>query len=95
MKPSFLRLLPLGLLLLSTGCDKQSPEKYDFDFQFVTEVYKPFNYVESGELTGYAPELLKEICKTWISPIRSMYWIGKRPTEWPVVPLVPFCFPPA
>jgi ABC-type amino acid transport substrate-binding protein len=62
MKPSFLRLLPLGLLLLCNGCDKQPQEAYDFDFQFVTEIYKPFNYVESGELTGYAPDLLKEIC---------------------------------
>lgn len=46
-----------------TSCKKADPESYRFQFQFITEEYKPLNYNDNGNLTGLGPELLKEICQ--------------------------------
>lgn len=70
MKDFPLRILAIAFLLLVYSCSKTSPESYGFEFHFLTENYKPFNYVESGALTGYAPGLLKEICKNLNIPFR-------------------------
>ena len=50
------------VILFSAGCQKDSEEHYHFKFRFITENYKPYNYTESGEITGLAPDLLKQIC---------------------------------
>ena len=49
-------------LLLFTGCKKQSAETYRFQFKFITENYKPLNYVDGSDLKGLGPDLLREIC---------------------------------
>ncbi|PKP49401.1 MAG: hypothetical protein CVT92_15270 [Bacteroidetes bacterium HGW-Bacteroidetes-1] len=49
-------------IVLTTQCKSKSEKKYPFEFQFITEEYKPLNYTEEGKLTGLAPELLHEIC---------------------------------
>jgi ABC-type amino acid transport substrate-binding protein len=48
---------------LFSQCQKKSDEAYRFQFQFLTENYKPLNYIENTTVTGLAPDLLKEICK--------------------------------
>lgn len=58
-------LLLLVMLALS-GCKKDAPieqqKNYGFQFQFITENYKPFNYQEGSELKGLAPDILRHIC---------------------------------
>lgn len=55
--------LALFLILLFTQCDKNNDDvAYRFKFKFLTEDYRPFNYVEGADITGLAPEVLKEIC---------------------------------
>ncbi len=44
------------------SCHKADQSSYPYQFNFITEEYKPFNYVENGNLTGLAPELLRNIC---------------------------------
>lgn len=61
------KLFSICILLISTifllsRCQNKSENTYSFQFQFVTEEYKPLNYTENGVLTGLAPELLREIC---------------------------------
>jgi len=51
------------LSLILTQCKKKSDDSYRFKFQFITEQYKPFNYLENATLTGLAPEVLREVCK--------------------------------
>jgi len=57
----FFLLLPVMVVLFS-GCNNKNAGNYQYQFQFLTEEYKPLNYTENGALTGLAPELLKEIC---------------------------------
>lgn len=66
----FRRFLSLALLIFAFGCENKTSENYDYDFQFVTEIYKPFNYLEDGNVTGYAPDLLKEICHSLDIPFQ-------------------------
>lgn len=56
-------ILVSAILLLLVNCKENTDDSYPFQFRFLTEQYKPFNYVENGELTGLAPEILKEICQ--------------------------------
>ena len=61
-----LLLVPVIMIAIVAGftrCKKTNPESYRFQFQFITEEYKPLNYTENGKLTGLAPELLKEVCR--------------------------------
>lgn len=63
-KPIFILSLIAAVvaLFLFTRCDKKTDEPYPFAFQFITEDYKPLNYLENDTLKGLAPDLLKEIC---------------------------------
>ncbi len=54
-------LAVIGFIFFA-GCAKDQREKYDYDFQFITEEYNPFNYTDNGKLTGLAPEMLRAIC---------------------------------
>jgi polar amino acid transport system substrate-binding protein len=63
-------LLFSGILLL-TQCKNKTENTYSFQFQFITEEYKPLNYTENGILTGLAPELLKEICSDLDIPFET------------------------
>jgi len=56
-------LLASILILLFSQCQKETNENYSYEFKFLTENYKPLNYVENSTITGLAPDLLKEICK--------------------------------
>ena len=64
MKRPFLilSLMVATLILLFSQCEKKTDNPYRFQFQFITENYKPLNYNENGSLTGLAPDILKEIC---------------------------------
>ncbi len=62
MRPFLYRLLALALLLTLTQCEDNTEEAYRFHFQFITEDYKPLNYLEGTSVKGLAPDLLKEIC---------------------------------
>jgi ABC-type amino acid transport substrate-binding protein len=66
IKRKLLFLIPVILIAVVAGftrCKKAGHESYRFRFQFMTEQYKPFNYTDNGNLTGLAPELLKEVCR--------------------------------
>ncbi|HPR33949.1 MAG TPA: hypothetical protein PLK12_17735, partial [Prolixibacteraceae bacterium] len=52
----------LLLTLFFVQCREGDEQVYPHRLQFFTEEYKPFNYTNSSELTGLAPELLREIC---------------------------------
>ena len=56
------RLLVAGMVLLFCTCDQKDDETYRFKFQFITENYKPLNYVENSMVTGLAPDILKAVC---------------------------------
>ena len=56
-------LLGSILIFLFSQCQKKSDDAYRFKFQFLTENYKPLNYIENTTVTGLAPDILKEICK--------------------------------
>lgn len=60
-------LIFIFFLFILFGCKKDSPtspETYRFNFQFITENYKPLNYQEGNELKGLAPDILREICNS-------------------------------
>jgi polar amino acid transport system substrate-binding protein len=71
-----LSLLIPTLIILFSQCKKISDDTYRFQFQFLTENYKPFNYVENSSLTGLAPDVLKEICNRLNIPfeVRVLPW---------------------
>ncbi|MEI8005386.1 MAG: transporter substrate-binding domain-containing protein [Bacteroidota bacterium] len=50
-------------LVLFTQCKKSKSESvsYHYQFIFLTEEYKPLNYTSNGNLTGLAPEILKNV----------------------------------
>lgn len=50
------------LILTFTQCEKSNSDTYPFQFQFLTEIFKPFNYQENSSVKGLAPDLLREIC---------------------------------
>jgi polar amino acid transport system substrate-binding protein len=55
-------ILLFFMAFINYTCHKTDENAYKYQFKFVTEEYKPFNYTEDGNLTGLAPELLKNIC---------------------------------
>ncbi|PKP23449.1 MAG: hypothetical protein CVU06_08210 [Bacteroidetes bacterium HGW-Bacteroidetes-22] len=62
-KPTILfGLMAFILITFFTRCGKDSEETYAYQLQFLTENFKPLNYVENGSVTGLAPELLRNIC---------------------------------
>ncbi len=63
-------------LLLTVRCLEESREPYGYNVRFLTESYEPFNYLDSGRLTGLAPELLEEICRSLNIPydVTVMEW---------------------
>lgn len=67
IKRKYLFLIPVIFMVLAAGftrCKKDNSEStYRYQFQFITEDYKPLNYMDNGTLTGLAPELLKEVCR--------------------------------
>jgi polar amino acid transport system substrate-binding protein len=66
-KRKFLLLIPVVLISILAGftrCKKaDTGSSYRFQFQFITEDYKPLNYNDNGNLTGLGPELLKQVCQ--------------------------------
>lgn len=79
MKKPFLKLslLAVALILLFSQCEKKGDDPYRFQFQFITENYKPLNYIENSLVTGLAPDVLKEICVRLNIPfeVRILPWI--------------------
>jgi ABC-type amino acid transport substrate-binding protein len=69
-------LLASILLILFSDCQKNNDVGYHFKFQFITENYKPFNFVENSAVTGLAPDVLKEICSRLNIPfdVRVLPW---------------------
>jgi len=65
MKKRFfsISLFILCILSLSIQCSRNSDEAYRYKFSFITEEFKPLNYVENSSLTGLAPEVLKVVCQ--------------------------------
>ena len=63
-------LFLVGILLSGTRCKNDSNSHYYYDFQFLTENYKPFNYADSGKIAGLAPELLEKICDNLNIPFK-------------------------
>lgn len=78
MKKPFLKLslLAVALIFLLSQCQKKGEEPYRFHFQFITENYKPLNYIENSTVTGLAPDMLKEICNQLNIPfaVEVMPW---------------------
>ncbi len=69
MKRILFLLVPF--LLFTSGCVQDSglePGSYRYGFQFITHDLKPLNYLEGSELTGLAPDLLREICNELYIP---------------------------
>ncbi len=69
-------LMASALLLFFSNCNKNDNAGYPFKFQFITENYKPLNYVDNSNLTGLAPDLLKEICNALNIPfdVKVLPW---------------------
>lgn len=55
-------LIVILFSLVFIQCQKDTNDSYPHSLTFYTEQYKPFNYVENNQLTGLAPEILREIC---------------------------------
>ena len=55
-------LLPVAILTTVIGCNKDLETEDSYQLEFITEDYKPLNYIENGSLKGLGPDLLKEIC---------------------------------
>jgi polar amino acid transport system substrate-binding protein len=70
-------LLVATLIILFSQCEKKYDDPYRFTFQFITENYKPLNYVENDSLTGLAPDVLKEVCNQLNIPfnVKVLPWI--------------------
>lgn len=53
----------IGLIpVLAGSCNDKKEAGYPHQLRFITEDYKPFNYMESDQLKGLAPEILEDIC---------------------------------
>jgi len=72
----FASIIVFSLILLFAQCDNKTDDNYPFQFKFISAEYPPYNYTENGSLTGFAPELLKEICNTMNVPfeVEVMSW---------------------
>ncbi len=55
-------LFSVATLTTIIGCNKDLDTEDSYHLEFITEDYKPLNYVENGVLKGLGPDLLKEIC---------------------------------
>ena len=64
-------LLPVAILTTVIGCDKGLDTDDSYKLEFITEDYKPLNYLENGSLKGLGPDLLKEICNDIGIPFSS------------------------
>lgn len=71
-----IKLISLAVVFLFSQCEKENDNKYDFQFHFITEDYEPLNYTENGGVTGLAPDLLEEICRSLNIPydVEVMPW---------------------
>jgi len=55
-------LVLASLLLLFTQClNWKKSDQYDYALTFLSEDYKPLNYIDSARITGLAPSVLAEI----------------------------------
>jgi ABC-type amino acid transport substrate-binding protein len=57
-----LNLLFTTIICLFTQCEEKCDDTYRFQFKFITENYKPLNYLEGNSVKGLAPDVLQEIC---------------------------------
>ncbi len=67
---SYFRLIIVISVFLFGRCENEPVEESRSGLRFITEIYKPLNYTESGEITGLAPEVLKEICRQLYIPFK-------------------------
>jgi ABC-type amino acid transport substrate-binding protein len=58
----YLLLSALAALFLFSGCGKNQEASYPYELHFITESYKPLNYLENDTLKGLAPDLLHAVC---------------------------------
>lgn len=68
MKTKLFILVSVIMLLLVKCKKDKTDDSYPYQFRFLTEQYKPLNYVENGNLTGLGPEILKSICNRYNIP---------------------------
>lgn len=68
MKIKFIIPLIVAIMLLFVKCNDKPDDSYPYEFRFLTEEYKPFNYTENGNLTGLAPEILESVCNRYNIP---------------------------
>lgn len=52
----------IAVIVILPQCEKDKKDPYRFAFQFITENYKPMNYLENDTLKGLAPDVLREVC---------------------------------
>ncbi len=64
-------MLAFMAALVFASCKDKQDERYPHDLNFITEEYKPFNYTESGQLKGLAPELLSIMCNRLDIPFEA------------------------
>ncbi len=64
-------LFPVAILTTTIGCNKDLDTEDYYQLEFITEDYKPFNYIEDGSLKGLGPDLLREICNDLGIPFSS------------------------
>ncbi len=55
--------LSVTFIFLLVSCEKEETDHYHFDLHFITENLEPFNFESGGQITGLAPDLLKEIAR--------------------------------
>jgi len=63
-------LILLIFVFLFSRCENEPFEDSRSGLRFITEIYQPLNYTESGKITGLAPEVLKEICQQLHIPFK-------------------------
>lgn len=68
----FVAVAAVALIVATiAGCNKDSDSGYPHQLTFVTEEYKPLNFMENGTVKGLGPELLKEICSELGIPFKT------------------------
>lgn len=75
---SFSKLLNLYILLffavvlaITPACNKDKVNPYDYELEFYTEAFEPFNFSENDTIKGLGPDLLRIICSDLGIPFSS------------------------
>lgn len=59
------------IMVMFSGCNKDSDMIYSYKLEFISEEYKPLNYLENDSLKGLGPDLLREISRELGVPFSS------------------------